>query len=70
MNTIRATGKRIAQAGFVCGALLSGAAHAQLDLQSLGASLLGGGQQQAAAAPAQGGSGNCCRRTSARISRC
>ncbi|KVO54098.1 hypothetical protein [Burkholderia stagnalis] len=54
MNTIRATGKRIAQAGLVCGALLSGAAHAQLDLQSLGASLLGGGQQQAAAAPAQG----------------
>ncbi|KVC61455.1 hypothetical protein [Burkholderia stagnalis] len=54
MNMIRATGKRIAQAGLVCGALLSGAAHAQLDLQSLGASLLGGGQQQAAAAPAQG----------------
>ncbi|PCE32917.1 hypothetical protein [Burkholderia ubonensis] len=55
MNTIRATGKRLAWAGAVCGALLSGAAHAQLDLQSLGASLLGGGQQQAT--PAQGGIG-------------
>ncbi|MGU7770708.1 hypothetical protein ACV229_11070 [Burkholderia sp. MR1-5-21] len=55
MNKIRATGKRLAWAGIVCGALLSGAAHAQLDLQSLGASLLGGGQQQAA--PAQGGMG-------------
>ncbi|MBN3789491.1 hypothetical protein [Burkholderia sp. Ac-20353] len=53
MNRIRATGKRLAWASIVCGALLSGAAHAQLDLQSLGASLLGGGQQQAA--PAQGG---------------
>ncbi|KVU63552.1 hypothetical protein WK72_20800 [Burkholderia ubonensis] len=55
MNRIRATGKRLAWAGAVCGALLSGAAHAQLDLQSLGASLLGGGQQQAA--PAQGAIG-------------
>ncbi|OMG72883.1 hypothetical protein [Burkholderia ubonensis] len=55
MNRIRATGKRLAWAGAVCGALLSGAAHAQLDLQSLGASLLGGGQQQAA--PAQGALG-------------
>ncbi|MGU7778794.1 hypothetical protein [Burkholderia sp. PU8-34] len=55
MNTIRATGKRLAWAGIVCGALLSGAAHAQLDLQSLGASLLGGGQQPAA--PVQGGMG-------------
>ncbi|KVD67710.1 hypothetical protein WL78_03530 [Burkholderia ubonensis] len=55
MNRIRATGRRLAWAGAVCGALLSGAAHAQLDLQSLGASLLGGGQQQAA--PAQGAIG-------------
>ncbi|KVV42710.1 hypothetical protein WK81_16390 [Burkholderia ubonensis] len=55
MNRIRATGKRLAWAGAVCGVLLSGAAHAQLDLQSLGASLLGGGQQQAA--PAQGALG-------------
>ncbi|RQS68638.1 hypothetical protein DID96_18790 [Burkholderia sp. Bp8963] len=53
MNRIRATGKHLAWAGIVCGALLSGAAHAQLDLQALGASLLGGGQQQTA--PAQGG---------------
>jgi hypothetical protein len=53
MNTIRATGKRLASAAIACGALLSGAAHAQLDLQSLGASLLGGAQQQQAA-PSQG----------------
>lgn len=53
MKHIRATGRHLASAGIAFGILVSGAAHAQLDLQSLGASLLGGGQQQAA--PAQGG---------------
>ncbi len=52
MKTIRATGKGLAGAGLVCGVLMSGAAYAQLDLQSLGASLLGGAPQQAA--PSQG----------------
>ncbi|MBY4865051.1 hypothetical protein DIE14_17605 [Burkholderia sp. Bp9017] len=55
MEHIRATGKRLAAAGIAFGILLgvNGTAHAQLDLQSIGSSLLGGGQQQAA--PAQGG---------------
>ncbi|VWM19116.1 hypothetical protein [Burkholderia lata] len=53
MKQIRATGRHLATAGIAFGILASGAAHAQLDLQSIGASLLGGGQQQAA--PAQGG---------------
>jgi len=52
MKTIRVTGKGLAGAGLVCSVLMSGAAYAQLDLQSLGASLLGGAPQQAA--PSQG----------------
>ncbi|KOE23740.1 hypothetical protein [Burkholderia multivorans] len=52
MKYIRAARRHLAFAGIAFGMLLSGAAHAQLDLQSIGSSLLGGGQQ---AAPAQGG---------------
>ncbi|WP_261507177.1 hypothetical protein [Burkholderia multivorans] len=52
MKHIRAARRHLAFAGIAFGMLLSGAAHAQLDLQSIGSSLLGGGQQ---AAPAQGG---------------
>lgn len=54
MNSIRTMGKRLAWAGVACGAMLSGAAHAQLDLQSLGATLLGGAPQQQQAASSQG----------------
>ena len=53
MKQIRATGRHLASACIAFGILASGTAHAQLDLQSIGASLLGGGQQQAA--PTQGG---------------
>jgi len=52
MKHIRAARRHLAFAGIAFGMLLSGAAHAQLDLQSIGSSLLGGGQQ---AAPEQGG---------------
>ncbi|MCA8047921.1 hypothetical protein [Burkholderia arboris] len=54
MKHICATGRHLASAGIAFGILISSAAHAQLDLQSIGASLLGGGGQQQAA-PAQGG---------------
>ncbi|KWI56754.1 hypothetical protein WT72_14400 [Burkholderia pseudomultivorans] len=53
MKHIRATARRVAAAGIALGILLSGAAHAQLDLQSIGSSLLGG--VQPSSAPAQGG---------------
>lgn len=69
MKHIRATGRYLASAGIAFGILASGAAHAQLDLQSLGASLLGGGQQQAAPRRAAV-SRSCCKPMSARTSRC
>ena len=46
MKQIRATGRHLASACIAFGILASGTAHAQLDLQSIGASLLGGGSSR------------------------